>query len=293
VNDASLLLRTFANGYELDSDVSFKDLENDRDIVLRMSTENPKLENIGSLVAPQNPSGAPLYAFGRMELQPNPARITREEGKRSLSVTASVLDGYSSPEIGNQLTQFASTMNFPQGYSWKTGGVNEENEKSIQSILQAMVLAFLLILGTLVVQLRSYRKALIVLLVIPLALTGVFTIFALTGTPLSFPALIGVLALFGIVVNNSIILVDKINQNLRENMSQEEAIVNASASRLEPIFLSSMTTIIGLTPITLSDPLWQGLGGAIIAGLIFSGTIMLFFIPVVYAMWFKEIQSSS
>lgn len=288
VNDAALLLRTFANGYELDRDVSFKDLESDRDIVLRMSDENPKLENIGTLVAPQNPSGAPLYTFGRMEIQPNPARITREDGTRSLSVTASVLDGYSAPEIGTQLTQFASEMSFPRGYTWKTGGVNEENQKSIQSILQAMALAFLLILGTLVIQLRSYRKALIVLLVIPLALTGVFTLFALTGTPLSFPALIGVLALFGIVVNNSIIVVDKINQNLRESMSQQEAITNASASRLEPIFLSSATTIIGLTPITLSDPLWQGLGGAIIAGLIFSGTIMLFFIPVVYSMWFPD-----
>ncbi|NCU42574.1 MAG: efflux RND transporter permease subunit, partial [Candidatus Moranbacteria bacterium] len=203
-------------------------------------------------------------------------------------ITASVLDGYATPEIGDQLETFAENLSLPSGYEWKTGGVNEENARSIQSILQAMLLAFILILATLVIHLGSYRKAIIVLLVIPLALSGVFIIFALTGTPLSFPALIGILALFGIVVNNSIIVVDKINQNLAMNMKQSEAIADASASRLEPIFLSSLTTIIGLTPITLSDPLWQGLGGAIISGLVFSGTIMLFFIPVVYAMWFRQ-----
>ena len=128
-----------------------------------------------------------------------------------------------------------------------------------------MLLAFVLILATLVVQLGSYRKAVIVMLVIPLALSGVFIIFAIFGIPLSFPALIGVLALFGIVVNNSIILVDKINLNLKSKMNLMDSISDASSNRLEPIALGSLTTIIGLIPITLSDPLWQGLGGAIIA----------------------------
>ena len=120
------------------------------------------------------------------------------------------------------------------------------------------------------------------ILVIPLAISGVFILFALTGTPLSFPALIGVLALFGIVVNNSIMVVDKINQNIAIGMEQKDAIADGTASRVEPIFFSSLTTIIGLVPITLSDPIWQGLGGAIIAGLLFSGAIMILVIPVVY-----------
>ena len=112
--------------------------------------------------------------------------------------------------------------------------------------------------------------------------------FALTGTPLSFPALIGVLALFGIVVNNSIMVVDKINQNMKIGMEQIDAIIDAASSRLEPIFFSSLTTIIGLIPITLSDPLWRGLGGAIISGLLFSGTVMLIIIPVAYTYFFPE-----
>ena len=126
------------------------------------------------------------------------------------------------------------------------------------------------------------------MLVIPLSISGVFIVFALTTTPLSFPALIGVLALFGIVVKNSILVVDKINQNLKSGLPFREAIVDASESRLEPIALTSFAAIIGLVPITLSDPLWRGLGGAIIAGLFFSGSIMLFFIPVVYYLMFES-----
>jgi multidrug efflux pump subunit AcrB len=138
-----------------------------------------------------------------------------------------------------------------------------------------------------VLEFKSFRQAFIVMLSIPLAISGVFYIFGLTQTPLSFPALIGVLALFGIVVTNAIVVVDKINSNIAEGMSLKEAIVDASGSRLEPVLLTSLTTIFGLLPITLTDPLWRGLGGAIIAGLFFSGVIKLFFVPVVYYMLFK------
>ena len=151
-----------------------------------------------------------------------------------------------------------------------------------------MLLSFLLIIITMVLQFSSFRRALIVMLVIPLSVSGVFIVFALTNTPLSFPALIGVLALFGIVVKNAILIVDKIIQNEAMGIKFIPAIADAAASRLEAIALTSVATIIGLIPVTISDPIWRGLGGAIIAGLTFSGTIMLFFIPVVYYYWFHE-----
>lgn len=279
-------LRFFTNGIEMDSDVNFSDLNEERDVILRSGEEIKDVSAVG--IASVSADSLSVFNFGDFRLKANPNEITRENGDRSLSVSASVKEGYSSTIINKDLESFANSMDLPAEYSWKTGGANEENEKSVQSILQAMILAFVLILATLVIQLGSYRKALIVMLVIPLALSGVFIVFALTGTPLSFPALIGVLALFGIVVNNSIILVDKINLNLKVKMDLTESIIDASVSRLEPIALGSITTIIGLTPITLSDPLWQGLGGAIIAGLMFSGTIMLFFIPVIYYSWFND-----
>jgi len=206
---------------------------------------------------------------------------------------AAVTEGFVIADINKKLEEHADSLNLPAGYGWATGGANEENQRSVTSILQAMVLSFLLIIITMVLQFHSFRRALIVMLVIPLSISGVFIIFALAQIPLSFPALIGILALFGIVVKNSILIVDKILINQETGMEFTESVADAAASRLEPIALTSLCTIAGLIPITISDPLWQGLGGAIIAGLTFSGTIMLFFIPVVYYLIYNPYKIKS
>lgn len=256
-------------------------------IQIRIEGQNtPQVLNY--LNIPTQSGDTPLLELGNLTLKQNPTQINREEQKRSVSIGGSVIPGYNIPEENQRILNFAQNLNLPDGYELKTGGVNEENQNSINSILQAMVASAILILITIVIQLGSFRKALVVMLVIPLAVSGVFIIFALFGIPLSFPALIGLLALFGIVVNNSIVMIHTINQNLNNKISFTKSIVDGASSRLEPIFLTSLTTIIGLIPITLSDPLWRGLGGAIIAGLVFSGAIMLFFIPVVYYLIYSN-----
>lgn len=283
VSDLGLWLRIFATGFETDTLKFENELDLTEDITLRLGSKTQNVEDISRVVIPTQSGPIPLNALGKVILKANPTLITREDGKRTLSVTASVTAGNNVAAMNANLEKFADTLNLPTGYGWATGGANEENQKSVNSILQAMIYSFLLIIITLVLQFSSFRRAFIVMLVIPLSITGVFIIFALTQTPLSFPALIGVLALFGIVVKNSILIVDKILTNQKNNMNFKDSITEASSSRLEPIALTSIATIVGLTPITLSDPLWRGLGGAIIAGLTFSGLIMLFFIPVVYA----------
>lgn len=287
-SDSALLLRTLGSGLIIKDDARLE--QEKRDVVIRFN-EQPTLdhpEKLGTLSIEAGGRSLPLLALGNFILEPNPTLITREDGKRTLSVSAGVLDGYSVSTQNAELEAFADELDLPEGYSWKTGGVNEENAKSVRSILLAMLLSAALIFGTMTIQFNSFRKAIIVLLVIPLAVSGVFILFALTGTPLSFPALIGVLALFGIVVNNSIIMVDKINRNMDAGLPLDQAIAEGAASRLEPILLTALTTIVGLIPITLSDPIWQGLGGAIIAGLTFSGVAKLFFIPVIYHAWFTS-----
>ncbi len=283
-----LWLRTFASGFN-GPKIRLPGDTKDTDSTIRLSSQTETVEQISSVNIPTTTGQVvPLVSLGKLSLEPNPTLITREAGKRTISVTAGVTSGHSVTDLNKKLENYAKTINLPPGYSWKTGGQNEENQNSVTSILQAMLLSFLLIITTMVVQFSSFRKALIVMLVIPLSISGVFIIFALTHTPLSFPALIGVLALFGIVVKNSILIVDKISANLKTGMGFVESIVDGSVSRLEAIALTSFATIAGLIPITLSDPLWRGLGGAIIAGLTFSGTIMLFFIPVVYYYWFRS-----
>lgn len=281
-------LRIFASGFKASSIKLDPESTATQDITIRLGSGPQNAEDITSLnVGNMSGESFPLSSLGTLKLATNPTIITREDGKRAQTVFAGVTKGYNVTEKNKQLEDYAKALDLPAGYSWATGGVNEENNKSVQSILMAMVLSFILILSTMVLQFNSFRRALIVLAVIPLSISGVFIFFGLSQTPLSFPALIGILALFGIVVKNSILVVDKILINIDSGLSFKESIIDGAASRLEPIALTSMATILGLLPITLSNALWRGLGGAIIAGLTFSGTIMLFFIPVVYYLIYK------
>ena len=285
-------LRLFATGTKIDTIKLDPDINSSEDITLRMDSGNVDAADLASINIPTQNGLVPLTSLGTLKLQANPTLITREDGKREITITAGVKKGYTAPVINSKLAEFAKgSLNLPTDYSWSTGGANEENQNSITDIYKAMVISILLIIVTMVLQFNSFRRALIVIMVVPLAVSGVFVIFALTQTALSFPALVGVLALFGIVVKNSILVMDKILANIRTGLEFSEAIADAAASRLEPIALTSICAIVGLIPITISDPLWRGLGGAIIAGLTFSGTIMLFFIPVVYYIIYNPYKS--
>lgn len=293
VDSLSLWMRTYATGFSLDQ-VKFGGDENEYDVVFRLSAHAQTPEDLGLINIPSQNGPIPLLSLGELSLSTNPTVINRESGKRSTAVTATVTSGFNVADKNKNLEDFArNQLNLPSGYSWKTGGVNEENQKSVNSILQAMVISFFLILITMVIEFRSFRQTFIALAIIPLSVAGVLYVFALTNTPLSFPALIGILALFGIVVTHAIVVIEKINDNIREGLQLKDAIIDAAGSRLEPVLLTSLATIAGLIPITLSDPLWRGLGGAIIAGLLFSGAIKLFFVPVTYYLFFALEKSAS
>ncbi len=279
-------IRTAITGLDLGK---LKVGDDEKDIKFYYSQETPSTTDL-SKISISDPSGSlPVETFGKFELTANPSSITREKGRRTVSVTASVRQGFSTSDTNNELLKFAETkLIYPPGYSFGTGGANEENAKSVQSVITAMGLAFLLIFVTMVIEFRSFRLAVITLCTIPIAVSAVLYVFAITGTALSFPALIGILALFGIVVTTAIVIVEKINENRAHGMNIDEAIIEAAGSRLEPIVLTSITTIVGLAPITIADPLWRGLGGAIISGLLFSGGLKLFFLPIVYKAWMRD-----
>lgn len=214
--------------------------------------------------------------------------ISRIDEKRALVLSASVEKPHLPAEVLSKFQALAKNHPLPAGYEIVYGGQNDTNTESVLSILRAMIVAMILIIGTLVIQFNSFRKSILVLATIPLALTGVFIGLTLTGFTLSFPGLIGILALFGIVVKNAVILVDKINLNLRVGIPFVDAIVDASKSRLEAIFLTSICTIFGMIPITLSSETWQGLGMSLIFGLMASTFLTLIVIPVLFNILIKK-----
>lgn len=260
----------------------------DQDIIITLNQKDTPIEQIQSLIIPGPRGNYTLSEIATFTLETSPQSIVREDETRVVRVLAAATEGVASTEILAQFQAKVADYDMPAGYTWDVGGANEENQRSVNSIIQAMGVSAILILVTMVLQLESFRKSALVLTVIPLAIAGVFFNFTLFRIPLSFPALIGVLALFGIVVNNSIMLVEKINQNLQAGFNLKEAITDACSTRIEPILLTSLTTSAGLLPITISDPLWRGLGGAIIAGLSVSGILILVVLPTLYYEVYKN-----
>lgn len=271
-------LRTALSGTEATSFVT-NDVETN--IMVKLADPYQQLDVLPQLQLPTPTGTYALSEIADIRLENSPTVIERQDGKRVVRVTAGG-EGIAAPELLQAFQEKVKSLEIPAGYTWDVGGANEENQESVNSIIQAMGVSFFLIVVTLVLQLGSFRKAILVTVVIPLALIGVVINFTIFQIPLSFPALIGVLSLFGIVVNNALMVVEKINLNLEHDFEVDEAVVDGATSRLEAIFLSSLASIVGLLPVTISDPLWRGLGGAIIAGMTVSGLLILFLLPALY-----------
>lgn len=231
----------------------------------------------------------PLGELVTTSLANSRATVDHENGDRIVKVTSNVETGVNTTEIFASTQAVLDGMQMPAGYSARVGGENEDIAQSFSDMFRAMFLAVFLIAGLLVWQFKSYRQPFIVLSSIPLGLIGVFFGLTLTGQTLSFPGLIGVVALAGIVVNNGIILIDRINESRRKGVEMHEAIIEACDTRLRPIFLTTITTVVGIFPLTISDPTWGPLGFTIIFGLTFSTALTLGVVPLLYARYSEKV----
>ena len=221
-------------------------------------------------------------------LAPAVFSIDHQNQMRVVEITASADKGLTSTDLNNQYNAKMKGYQLSPGYSFIVGGSADANAKSIQSLIVAVAFGMLLIITTLVTLFNSYKQSLIVLVTIPLSLIGVFVGLVVFGQPISFPGLIGCVALFGMVIRNGIILFDKINLNLREKIPLKESVIDAGKTRLEPVVLTSVCTILGMVPLTISNPQWTSLGLSIIFGLTVSTFFTLFVLPTLYYVGFRK-----
>ena len=226
-----------------------------------------------------------LENFVDVSFEPTPTVVVHVDGDRVASITGDIKDGYMVADI---LAEFQDEFELDDAnYRAEYGGDLEEIAESFTSLGYAMLVGVLLIIVILILQFNSFRQAGMIVFTIPLALIGVFTGLTIAGYPFSFPAFVGIVALAGIVVNNAIILIDKINKNIAAGMSKKEAILDAGVARFQPILLTTITTVVGIAPLALSDPTWGPLGFTIISGLIFSTVLTLFVVPSLYMRFNK------
>ncbi|MDD3646082.1 MAG: efflux RND transporter permease subunit [Candidatus Gracilibacteria bacterium] len=227
--------------------------------------------------------------FANFEFKKAVNSITRENGDVVISVGSDVEDGYLPTQIQPLLDMFAQDYNYPEGISYIKSGESEENKDLIISTIQSFFIAVFLIFSILVFQFNSFRQPLIVLYSIFLALFGVNVGLFLTGNPYSMTFGIGFIALTGVVVNDAIILIDRLNKgiqytesHIKGKINYIEQIIIAGKSRLQPIIVTTLTTIFGILPLALQDEFWAGLGFTIIFGLFVGSSMTLLVTPALY-----------
>ena len=230
----------------------------------------------------------PLSAVAATTAQWSPAIIKRINQQRTITVGARVEDGYLatqlSAEIQPQLQEIVDTL--PPGYQLEERGEVYETAKSQSEFGGALGLSLLLILAVLTWQYNSLAKPLIVLMAVPLALIGALLGLYLSGWPLGFMPMLGIVSLAGVVINNSIILIDFIEEGVRGGMPLRQAITRAGMARMKPIVLTTLTTIGGLLPLALfGGPMWAGMAYAMMMGLAVSTALTLLVTPTVYALF--------
>lgn len=252
------------------------------------SPQDISLESIDSILIQTNRGALPLSTFVEASYGLNRTRIEHRDGDRVARVTANVRNGFLAQDIFIALNEELPKMSVPAGYDVSAGGQNEDTDQSFADLGRAMIIGIFLIAALLIWQFNSYKQPLFVISSIPLALIGVLPGLALIGQPLSFPGMIGVVALAGIVVNNGIILIDRINDNRRQGREKDDAITESCESRLRPILLTTVTTVAGLLPLVLTQPSWAPLGYAIIFGLLFSTGLTLYVVPLLYHRFAEE-----
>jgi len=218
-------------------------------------------------------------------IEQNPITLIHSEGQRAVTISSKVNER-SVFEILDELTpQLDSILtNYDSSYQYRYRGEAETSADTFGKMGLAFILSIFLVFAVLTLLFNSFSQPIIILATIPFALIGVFVGFVVLGINMSFPAMIGIVSLVGIVVNNAIVMVEYINQKSREGLSEIQAAAAGALDRFRPIITTSLTTALGLIPLAVSDPMWYPLCMAIIFGLLSSTVITLVIIPCFYRL---------
>jgi HAE1 family hydrophobic/amphiphilic exporter-1 len=227
----------------------------------------------------------PLRSVATLREGAGPVKVTREDQQRVVQVTANVLPG----QLGKVTASIEATLAkypFPEGFNYKVGGSAEDMKESFFYLGLAFLASILLVYMVMASVFESLRTPFVIAFTIPLGMTGVGAALFFTGTSLSVTAIIGVVLLVGIVVNNSIVLVDYANQQVAKGMSRAEAVALAGRLRIRPILMTTLTTVLAMVPMALElgsgSESWSPLARVVIGGMVFATFITLLVVPIIY-----------
>ena len=224
---------------------------------------------------------------GDMNLQWEDPVIPHYNGERSHSVMGHASKGYLTEEARARLASEVEQWELPDGYSIQWGGEKYATNLSISNLLRSYPLVILLMLAILLAITRRFRISILLLLSVPFIFVGIVPAILLTGSTFNFVAIVGTLGLVGMMLKNGIVLVDEIGLQREAGADLKQAIMDASLSRLRPVMLASLTTVLGMVPL-LFDDMFSSLAATIMGGLLVGTVIVLVFIPVLYSLFFSK-----
>lgn len=218
--------------------------------------------------------------------------ITRSDQKRYIKVSGTLKDGYTNTDVSNKAKTLFDDYKLPDGCSIEYSGSNESTMEAVNQMLLMMLLGVILIYLIMVAQFQSLKSPFIIMFTIPLAFTGGFLGLLITGFDVSVVALLGFVMLCGIIVNNGIVLVDYINNLRLEGKERREAIVEAGKTRMRPILITAITTVLGLSTMALGigtgSEIMQPIAIVCIGGLLYATIMTLYIVPVIYDILSKK-----
>ncbi len=289
--DVAISLQSFLSGIET---TEFREGDKLIPVTLRsVASGRDDLGRIEGINVYARASGAsvPLKQVADVVLEWEPARVHRFNRFRTVTVESALAPGYTAQDINSVLSPWLvdESSTWDLGYIWELGGEHEASGRSRSAIGAKLPIAGLIILLLLVGQFNSLRKPLIILITIPLGLIGVVAGLLLARSYFGFITLLGVVSLSGVVINNAIVLIDRIRIEIEEiGRSPAQAIVEAAIRRLRPILLTTATTVLGLIPLWVGGgSMFQPMAITIIFGLLFATVLTLVLVPVLYSLFFR------
>ncbi len=289
--DIAVSLQTGLSGLEL---TEYR--EEDKIIPVMLRTEAAyrrdmgKLESLNVYVQATGKS-VPLKQVADVELEWQPAKIVRKDRLKTITVSAELDPGVTADAVNRKVVPWLDEVSagWGPGYRYELGGEAEESAKANASIMVQLPIAGFIILMMLVGQFNSIRKPLIILITIPLGFIGVVIGLFVTNLYFGFMTLLGIVSLSGIVINNAIVLLERIKLEMDENgLTPRRAVVEAAQRRMRPILLTSATTALGMIPLYFGGgAMWAPMAVAIIFGILFATLLTLGLVPVMYALFFR------
>lgn len=212
--------------------------------------------------------------------------IRRYDGQRAIKAQCDPIAGVAPPELLNEFKEEIDAIPLPDGYKLEWLGVYKSSKDANKGLSENMPLAFLLILIIIIGLFNNFRQPLIILSIMPLAFIGVIIGFLTTGFYFSFFSVIGTLGLMGMMIKNAVVLLDEINLQVSQGKDKLNAIIDSTLSRVRPVMMASLTTILGMLPLVFDD-MFKTMATAIMFGLLFGSVITLIVIPVLYAVLYR------